>query len=107
MHDTFVVSTSTGAFMMRKLWIVPAVLAMASVSGSAFAQRVSSTSGNTGNGSAAISVGNPIVQTNIAVAPQISVLNSGGSGNQTGNSLQGNLGSIGINGGITSGQGVR
>ncbi len=91
--------------MMRKLLIVPVILAMASESGSAFAQRAS-TGATTATGSPVGTIGSPVIQTNVGVIPQISVLNFGGSGNQNANSQQGNQGAIGI-GGNSSAQGVR
>jgi hypothetical protein len=91
--------------MMRKLLIVPAILAMSCMSGSAFAQRAS-TGATTAIGSPVGTIGSPVIQTNVGVIPQISVLNFGGSGNQNANSQQSNQGSIGI-GGNSGALGVR
>jgi hypothetical protein len=91
--------------MMRKLLIVPAILAMSCMSGSAFAQRAS-TGATTATGSPVGTIGSPVIQTNVGVIPQISVLNFGGSGNQNANSQQSNQGSIGI-GGNSGALGVR
>jgi hypothetical protein len=91
--------------MMRKLLIVPAILAMASVSGSAFAQRAS-TGATTAIASPVGTVGSPVIGVNVGVIPQVAVLNFGGSGNQNANLQQSNQGAIGI-GGNSAALGVR
>jgi hypothetical protein len=88
---------------MRKLLIVPAILAM--TCGSAFAQRIVTTvpvTGNVGNGSASVNTLSPVAGANGAVNTQVSTLNILGSGNQSNTSQQSTAGAVGINGGITS-----
>ncbi len=81
---------------MKKLLIVPAILAMTALSGSAFAQRVNQGNGSptTANGSGVAAIGSPIVGNNIAVPLNISVLTNGN--NQNNGVGQGNTGTIGI-----------
>ncbi len=83
---------------MKKLLIVPAILAMSAFSGSALAQRttsIASTQGaNTATSSPVAVIGSPQTQTNIAVPLNISVLTS--NNNQNNSVGQGNLGTIGI-----------
>jgi hypothetical protein len=94
---------------MRKLLIVPAILAMTCMSGSAFAQRNTQNAGSpvTANGSTVVPIGSPVTQLNVGVVPQISVLNRNGSGNQAATLQQSNQGNVGITGGNGGAQGVR
>ncbi|MFO1125929.1 MAG: hypothetical protein U1E25_12100 [Methylocystis sp.] len=89
---------------MKKLLIVPAVLAMTCLSGSAFAQRTAVAVQNTGSGvtatnSPAIAVVSPTVGLNGNVNAQASFLNAFGSGNQSQTSQQAAQGNVGISGG--------
>ena len=84
---------------MRKLLIVPAILAMTC---SAFAQGVrvpvAISGGTQANGSNSIAVLSPNVGANANLTGQLSLLNFGGSGNQTSSPQQVNQGSVGIGG---------
>ena len=88
---------------MRKLLIVPAILAMTCMSGSAFAQRSVAVQ-NTGSpviaaDSPAVSVLSPTVGLNGNINAQASALNFFGSGNQSQTSQQAAQGNVGISGG--------
>jgi hypothetical protein len=94
---------------MRKLLIVPAILAMTCMSGSAFAQRNLAVQ-NTGSpvsadGSTVVPVLSPALGVNAALNAQISALNSRGSGNQNNTNQQATAGSVGISGGNSISQG--
>jgi hypothetical protein len=84
---------------MRKLLIVPAILAMTSLSGSAFAQHVGDTVGIVGTGSGTLcalcAVGNTgnINQGNASASGNLAGLNVGGQSTTT---QQSNFGDIGI-----------
>ena len=89
---------------MRKLLIVPAILAMSCMSGSAFAQRTAVAVQNTGSGvtatnSPTVSVLSPVVGLNGNLSAQASIGNAFGSGNQSQTSQQAAQGNVGISGG--------
>ena len=89
---------------MRKLLIVPAILAMTCMSGSAFAQRTAVAVQNTGSpvtatDSPTVSVLSPVVGLNGNLNAQASVGNAFGSGNQSQTSQQAAQGNVGISGG--------
>ena len=89
---------------MRKLLIVPAILAMTFMSGSAFAQRTAVATQNTGSpvtatNSPAIAVVSPTIGANGNINAQASFLNAFGSGNQSQTSQQAAQGNVGISGG--------
>jgi hypothetical protein len=90
---------------MRKLLVVPAILAMTCMSGSAFAQRGGSVAvQNTGSpvtatNSPTVSVLSPTVGANGNINAQASIGNAFGSGNQSQTSQQAAQGNVGISGG--------
>ena len=89
---------------MKKLLIVPAILAMSCMSGSAFAQRTATAVQNTGSpvtatNSPTVSVLSPVVGLNGNLNAQASIGNAFGSGNQSQTSQQATQGNVGISGG--------
>ncbi len=89
---------------MRKLLIVPAILAMSCMSGSAFAQRTAVAVQNTGSpvtatDSPAVAIVSPTIGANGNINAQASALNFFGSGNQSQTSQQAAQGNVGISGG--------
>ncbi len=89
---------------MKKLLVVPAILAMSCMSGSAFAQRTAVAVQNTGSpvtatNSPAIAVVSPTIGANGNINAQASALNFFGSGNQSQTSQQAAQGNVGISGG--------
>ena len=83
---------------MRKLLIVPGILAMTCMSGSAFAQTRATNGGTAALLSPVTAIGSPTIGVNVGVIPQVAVLNSGFSGNQNATNQQSNAGSVGIGG---------
>jgi hypothetical protein len=86
---------------MRKLLIVPAIVAFASMSGGAFAQGVHTTAagvvgGTIATGSPVAVAGSPNVGVNVGIPIQASILTANNSQRQT--LQQGNTQSIGIGG---------
>ena len=86
---------------MRKLLVVPAILAVTCVSGSAFAQRGVQNTGSpvTAFGSPVVTLGSPVVGANGNINAQASIGNAFGSGNQSQTSQQAAQGNVGISGG--------
>ncbi len=89
---------------MKKLLVVPAILAMTCMSGSAFAQRTAVAVQNTGSpvtatNSPAVAIVSPTIGANGNINAQASALNFFGSGNQSQTSQQAAQGNVGISGG--------
>ena len=89
---------------MKKLLVVPAILAMSCMSGSAFAQRTAVAVQSTGSpvtatNSPAVAIVSPTIGANGNINAQASALNFFGSGNQSQTSQQAAQGNVGISGG--------